>query len=510
MDLVLSAAIFLIVKKGTFMDPFTLLALASAAGFVFNKMSASPGREERREFTFSKDLVARIEPDNTSEFDISTIDVLPEYKLVKTLVEHKFPIVFITGGAGTGKSTFVRWALNEFAGSVLLGAPTAMAAVNIGGKTLHSLFHLPPRWIVKDDIKAFPRLHEFKEAKLLIIDEISMVTSNLLDGVSAFLRLNRNTNKPFGGLPVIMVGDMFQLPPVVHTKLIPYYEKFYGSAKFYNARCLQNSTYYAVELNRTYRQSDQDFVDILTRIREGIDLDQTLARLNSGCTITNSPPAGAVWLSPRNAEVQVRNLREFDKLSTGSRTYYATTKGDFQGVRLPSPRQLELKCGTQVMFTKNDAGQRWISGTVGTVQRMLKDKIFVQLADSSKVVDVGRTQWTEYQYSWNRRSKAIERFETGSFHQFPLILSWATTIHKSQGKTIENVHLDLGRGSFETGQTYVALSRCRSLQGLTMSRPLTVADILVDRESKNFYDSLRNIMEKLPPEEMIRRLRNEK
>lgn len=162
------------------------------------------------------------------------------------------------------------------------------------------------------------------------------------------------------------------------------------------------------------------------------------------------------------------------------------------------------------MFTKNDAGQRWISGTVGTVQRMLKDKIFVQLADSSKVVDVGRTQWTEYQYSWNRRSKAIERFETGSFHQFPLILSWATTIHKSQGKTIENVHLDLGRGSFETGQTYVALSRCRSLQGLTMSRPLTVADILVDRESKNFYDSLRNIMEKLPPEEMIRRLRNEK
>ncbi|MFW2368421.1 MAG: AAA family ATPase, partial [Desulforhopalus sp.] len=238
------------------MDPFTLLALASAAGFVFNKMSGSPSKEKPREFSFSKDLVAQTEPDNRSEFDISTIDVLPEYKLVKALVEQQFPIIFITGGAGTGKSTFVRWALNEFQGSVLLGAPTAMAAVNIGGKTLHSLCNLPPRWIVKDDIKALPRRKEIQEAKLLIIDEISMVTSNLLDGVSAFLRLNRKTNKPFGGVPVIMVGDMFQLPPVVHRKLVPYYEKFYGSAKFYNARCLQNSTYYAVELNKTYRQSD--------------------------------------------------------------------------------------------------------------------------------------------------------------------------------------------------------------------------------------------------------------
>lgn len=178
------------------MDPLTLLALATAAGFVFNKMSGQPGREERREFTYSKDLVARLKPDNKSEFDLSSIDVLPEYRLIKVLVENQFPITFITGGAGTGKTTLVRWLLHEFEGSVLLGAPTTMAATNIGGKTLHSLCQLPPGWIVKNNIKVNPKRKEIQEARLLIIDEISMVTANLLDGVSGFLRVNRRIDKP--------------------------------------------------------------------------------------------------------------------------------------------------------------------------------------------------------------------------------------------------------------------------------------------------------------------------
>lgn len=488
------------------MDPFSLLALASAAGFVFNKLTGALDREERREFTFSKDLVARITPDNRAEFDLSTIEVLPEYRLVKSLVTSEFPLIFITGGAGTGKSTFVRWALQEFDGSVLLGAPTAMAALNVGGKTLHSLCRLPPGWIVKKDIQQVVKRKEITEAKLLIIDEISMVTSNLLDGVSAFLRVNRGVNKPFGGLPVIMVGDMFQLPPVIKPSLLPLFVKHYGSTKFYNAKCLQDATYYAVELKRTYRQSDQEFVNILTRLREGVDLKKTIKRLNTGCVITAQPPEGSVCLSPRNREVDELNNRALEKLPGTAKSYRGITQGRFNTTRLPAPKDLVLKVGSQILFTRNDAAKRWINGSIGVVRRLLNDKIFVQLQENEKLVDVGRVEWIEHHYGWDKKKGKIERAKIGSYRQFPLIAAWASTIHKSQGKTIENVHLDLGAGSFETGQTYVAVSRCRSLTGLSMSRPLTKDDILVDFESKHFYAGLREIMNNLPPEEMLQKL----
>lgn len=488
------------------MDPFTLLAVASAAGFVFNKLTGSLDREERREFTYSKDLVAKIKPDNKSEFDLANIDVLPEYTLVKKLVDAKFPLIFITGGAGTGKSTFVRWALQEFDGSVLLGAPTSMAALNVGGRTLHSLCHLPPGWIVKKHIRQLPQRTEIAKANLLIIDEISMVTANLLDGVSAFLRVNRGVNKPFGGLPVIMVGDMFQLPPVVPSDLRPLFEKHYRTSHFYQARCLQNSTYYAVELNRTYRQSDQEFVNILTRLREGVELKDSVSQLNERCTISRTPPRGAVSLSPRNRDVDKINSTAIEKLPGTARSYRGLVSGRFNNSRLPAPHNLVLKVGTQILFTRNDSAGRWINGTVGIVQRLLSDKIFVELEESGKIVDVGRVIWREFHYNFNKKSGKIERTEIGSYRQFPLVPAWATTIHKSQGRTIEKVHIDLGSGSFETGQSYVALSRCRSFTGLSMARPLKVEDILVDYESKHFYSGLREVIDNLPPAEMLRKL----
>lgn len=488
------------------MDPFTLLALATAAGFVFNKMGGSSSREERREFTYSKDLVARLTPDTRAEFDLDDIEVLDEYRLVRGLVEKEFPITFITGGAGTGKSTFVRWALKEFAGKVLLGAPTSSAAITIGGKTLHSLCQLPSGWITQKDIQQAPKRKELIEAKLLIIDEISMVTANLLDGVSGFLRVNRNVDKPFGGLPVILIGDMFQLPPVVPAALAEHYQKVYGSPQFYNARCLEETTYYAVELKKTYRQSDQAFVDILSRLREGVALTDCLNTLNSHCTITRNPAPGAVWLSPRNREVRERNSTQMDRLQGKGKVYFGVVEGQFQVSRYPAPAKLMLKPGCQVMFTRNDTAQRWINGSVGTIHRLLDDKVFVRLQDSDKIVDVGRCRWTDYRYVWNPRLHRIDRIETGTYRQLPLLPAWAITIHKSQGKTIEKVHLDLGNGAFETGQTYVALSRCRSMQGLSLSRPLTPADILVDLHSKHFYHNLRNIITKLPPEQMLENL----
>lgn len=491
------------------MELFTLLTLATAAGFVFNKMTGQKDKKEApdsRELIYSNDIVARLTPDNKSEFDISSIDVLPEYRLIKALVEHQFPLIFITGGAGTGKSTFVRWAMNEFQGSALLGAPTALSAINIGGKTLHSLCQLPPGWIVKKDIQSAPKRKEIQEANLLIIDEISMVTANLLDGVSGFLRLNRGVDKPFGGIPVIMVGDMFQLPPVVKNSSRTLFERIYGSAKFYNAKCLKETTYYAIELKKTYRQSDQHFVNLLSRLREGVELSQSLAKLNTECTITQTPGSDAVWLSPRNKDVDARNIRQLAGINSPARTYRSNPLGQFKSSRLPSPMELTLKIGSRVMFTRNDSAKRWISGTVGTVHRMLDKKIFVHLADSNAIVDVGKTKWIEYHYGWNPRESRIERSEIGSYTQFPLVPAWAITIHKSQGKTIERVHLDLGDGAFKTGQTYVALSRCRSLKGLSMARYLTSSDILVDFESKQFYDHLRNVIKKLPADEMMDKL----
>ena len=491
------------------MDPFTLFALVSAAGFIFKKKSSQAeanNENNREELRYSRDIVTRAKKQEVSDFDVSAIEVLPEYALVKSLIQHEFPLTFVTGGAGTGKSTLIRWLLKEYDGSVLLGAPTAIAAINIEGKTLHSLCHLPPAWIIKSDIKSDPHRAEIKNAKLLIIDEISMVTANLLDGVSAYFRLNRGVDKPFGGLPVIMIGDMFQLPPVVNKQTKALFEQIYGSAKFYNAKCLSEAPYYGIELNKTFRQVDQLFVDVLTKIREGLDLSQCLALLNTSCAITISPPSDSVWLSPRNAEVDNRNCSELNKLNGCIKVFRGVIAGKYKSDRLASPIELTLKVGAQVMFTKNDNAKRWINGSSGHVVSMTETNIVVELSKSKTLVDVEQAKWAEFQYKWNETSQEIERNEIGSYAQFPLVLAWAITIHKSQGRTIEKVHLDLGAGAFETGQTYVALSRCRTIEGLSLSRKLVEKDILVDNESKEFYYKLREVIEKLPAADMIKKL----
>jgi ATP-dependent DNA helicase PIF1 len=493
------------------MEPFTLIALAAAAGFFFFKddkpAHKKNGAYVRQHFppkTYAKNNVSHRSPRLSTDTDLSTIEVLPEYALVKSLVDKGFPMVFVTGGAGTGKSTFIKWLVKEFDGSILLGAPTGMAAINIDGKTLHSLCMLPPAWILKKDIKEDQRRREIKEAKLLVIDEISMVTSNLLDGVSAFFRVNRGVDKPFGGLPVIMVGDMFQLPPVVRSDTRELFDRVYGSPKFYNAKSLREITYYGIELNKTFRQVDQVFVDLLTKIREGVDIPETLETLNLECQITNTPPAGSVWLSPRNKEVDQRNTTELLKIQSPVMQFRGTLEGKFKSDRLPSPIDLVLKVGAQVMFTKNDSQKLWINGTVGVVKALADEVITVEISNSESIVEVGQATWQDYQYKWDDETSEIIREETGRYTQFPLVLAWSITIHKSQGRTIERVHIDLGAGAFETGQTYVALSRCRAMSGLTLSRPLAESDIMVDHESKAFYDHLRSVIKKLPPEELMK------
>lgn len=420
--------------------------------------------------------------------DLSKIEVIPEYLEVKKLIKDSYPLIFVTGGAGTGKSTFIRWLDNEFKGKILICAPTGIAALTVRGKTIHSLCRFPPSWIVDGDIKPYPKSLA-KQAKILIIDEVSMVNANLLDAMNKFFQINRKSKKPFGGICVVMVGDLFQLPPIVTNITRPLFESNYESAKFFSANSLINSEYYAVELKKAFRQVDQNFVDLLGNIREGNEITATLKILNSTCEITDNPTVGTISLSPRHADIERVNNEKLKKLPGKVKVFHGVTTGKFSEKQLPVPITVELKVGAQVMLSKNS--KEYVNGDIATVTEILEDRIKVMLISLNKVVEVPIAIWEQYDYQFNEESKEIERIVVGKYTQLPAVLAWAITIHRSQGLTLERVHIDLGKGAFETGQTYVALSRCRSLKTLTLARPIRSEDILVDPEAVAFYREIR-------------------
>ncbi len=484
------------------MNSKRLIDLVTGVGWVLGKLPGRPGQSASETGGgITADLKdsggASVASKNRPKQ--ADIEVLPEYELVRDLVKNEFPLVIVTGGAGTGKSTFIRWLARSFEGHVLIAAPTGIAALNVDGKTLHSMCVLPPAWILPEDIKEHkPSIA--RGAKLLIIDEISMVNANLLDGVSDFFKKNRNSEAPFGGLPVVLVGDLFQLPPVVNSNVRDLFARSYKTSKFHGANAITNCAYYAIELKKAFRQMDQEFVDLLSSIREGISLSNSINRLNACCQITQDPPEGAVWLSPRNIEVDRRNAAMLARLTQPSVNYEGVLTGKYKSDRLPSPMIVELRIGAQVMFTKN--GNKWVNGSIGTVQKTLPDKVQVRLLEDGEVVEVAHAVWEQFDYQFNPTTGGIERFIAGTYSQIPLVLAWSVTIHKSQGKTLDRVHIDLGAGAFETGQTYVALSRCRSLERLTLSRKLTPEDIRVDVEAQEFYGALRQLIESTPVEKM--------
>ena len=423
-----------------------------------------------------------------SKAKVTNIEVIPEYRKIKKLLDDGCPVVFVTGGAGTGKSTLISWLESVYAGEIVLCAPTGIAALTIGGKTLHSFCGFPPGWIIDKDIRIKSKSPAVT-MKIFVIDEISMVNANLLDAVSDFLKRNRGSNEPFGGVSLVIVGDLFQLPPVITNLTRELFKSEYQTPKFFSAHALEESDVEAVELTKPFRQTNVDFVHLLANIREGKDLLDTLVAINSHCEITNDPNEGSVWLCPRHVDVDRVNSSRLAKLSGKSVTYTGVMNGVFKESQLPVPLNIELKIGAQVVLTNNT--KDWVNGSVAVVTDLFNDKIKVRLLGARKVVEVPVNTWEQYDYVVNDDSKVIERTVVGTFRQIPAILAWAMTIHKSQGLTLDAVHLDLGSGAFETGQTYVALSRVRDIDRLTLSRHIRLDDIRVDQESSLFYNQIR-------------------
>lgn len=423
------------------------------------------------------------------------IEVLPAYEFVLKAVENKYPAIFVTGRAGTGKSTIVRFLCEKISKSAVV-APTGIAAINVQGQTIHSFFNIPPRPINPEEVfEPIKRIAPvMKNLDVLIIDEISMVTPDLIDCINNSLKKFLRNSQPFGGVPVVFVGDLLQLPPVItDRKVALYYTHRYNSPYFFSADVFKETEIFPVELTKVFRQEDKEFIDLLDSIRTNINVGNAVMRINQSCLHKEKSHFGfSLNLVPTNAAAESINKRELDGLSSALYQFKAEIQGHYRDNRrrrFPAPDLLEIKEGAQVLFVKNNFPY-WVNGTVGTVVNINDGFLKVRIQEND--VSVQREEWGEFEYQYNAEEGMIEQVQVGSFTQFPLALGWAITIHKSQGMTLDSVNIDMGNSAFATGQTYVALSRCRSLQGISLESEISEKDVKADETILKFYERLKS------------------
>ncbi len=414
-------------------------------------------------------------------------------------IENCWDHVFLTGNAGTGKSTLLDHFRHHTKKNVAVVAPTGVAAVNVKGETIHSFFLFPPN---VDTDRARMEAKKTRNPKLyqtldtLIIDEISMVRADLLDSINIFLQTVRHSKQPFGGVQVVMVGDLYQLPPVVTKDEETALASLYSSPYFFSSQVFSSLTdglYRQIrfyELSTIYRQSEREFIDILNRVRNKQTTLADLERLNRCCVPGESFLDGYIYLTAMNRQADEINQYKLNEIEGQSIIFRGTTTGSVSEKQFPASDVLEMKTGARVMLLNNDPDDRWINGTLGTLFQIRSDHVLVKL-DNGELETVEPVTWTAYKTRLNPETMALESHEVGSFRQLPLRLAWAITIHKSQGKTFERVAIDLGRGAFAHGQTYVALSRCTSLSGLRLVRPLDENSIIMDNRVLHFLENIR-------------------
>jgi len=453
------------------------------------------------------DLAAAVTPSSTirraygtsaTTESIADIEVILEYKQVCALLAAQAPLLFVTGGAGTGKSTLIRYLRQTLALRIAVVAPTGVAALNAHGVTIHSLFQLPPKIIQPSDVKQVYDRQLYRKLDLLIVDEVSMVRPDLLDGVDRFLRLNRDSNAPFGGVKVLLIGDLFQLPPVAppeEQRALRHMN--YATDFWFSSAGITECPLVPIFLQRVFRQSDPGFIALLNDLRENKGVAEALRVINTRCIGPSHGDDQELVLTCTNRAADERNRHELSRLDSAPKTYTGLSEGDFpiEETRLPSPMNLVLKTGAKVMFTKNDDNKRWVNGTIGKVvglgQRTVK--VEIEYRTLCQVLEVEPATWEKYKYKYDPKQDRIVANVVGWYRQLPLMLAWAVTIHKAQGKTLDRIFVDLGNRAFAPGQVYVALSRVRSLQDIRLVRPIREEEVRCHPEVTKFYLHLKQM-----------------
>lgn len=394
--------------------------------------------------------------------------------------------LFLTGRAGTGKTTMLRKFLAGAGEKAIVLAPTGVAAMNAGGQTIHSFFKFPPRLIEPTDIKRLRSTRLVKVIDTMIIDEISMVRSDMLDAIDKSLKLNRASKRPFGGVRMILSGDLHQLPPVVSGQETPILRERYGGSYFFNAPAFKDAEFSLLALKHVFRQAEPRFLALLGALRTGRVTPNDEAVLRGLVSSKSAVEASEthVVLTPNNANAYRINQARLEGLNTRSQIFEADVQGQFEEKAFPTEADLELKEGARVMLIKNDPEGRWVNGTLATVVGFSGSRVIVEIDDH--VYEIEPTAWEKYRYELDPETKKVKREVVGTFKQMPLRLAYAVTIHKAQGLTLDKVFIDFDSGMFAHGQAYVAFSRARSLDGLSISRELRPRDLVLDRDAFAF------------------------
>lgn len=436
-------------------------------------------------------------PETTPLQQLSTtlkdLDILnlTQRKLFDT-IEHTKTNIFIHGQAGTGKSTFIKYLKKHSKKNIRLIAPTAIAALNIEGATIHSMFNLPlSDFIIQKDILATKRRKLksiLKKTDLLVIDEISMVRPDILDAIEALCCQARNNLSLFGGLQVVVIGDLCQLPPIIKNDVIPLFKQEYNTSEpyFFDAKSYQKGSFQHFELTEVYRQKDLTLLTNLQNLRKNENIPETLSYFNQPQTYPEDFLQTAITITPYRQVADSINQKRLLELETASKTYEAKLSGTFEKIKdTPSPKNLTLKVGALVVFNKNNYPD-FINGTSGIIEKLHDRYIVVRCLNDNKFITVYREEWKSFSYDVDEQTGDITEKETGNFIQYPLQLGYALTIHKSQGKTLDRVILDINRGAFAHGQLYVALSRTRAKQDILIKQHLTEDDIIFSPRIKSF------------------------
>lgn len=426
------------------------------------------------------------------------IDINPQFKAALELIENSNRNLLLLGKAGTGKSTFLNYLRTHSKKNIAILAPTGVAAINIQGMTIHSFFGFSID-ITLEKIKKFAKTHRsrkiLKNLDTIIIDEISMVRADILDCVNKFLMLNSpNEAQVFGGIQMVFIGDLYQIPPIVKNDLRYFFTKHYSSPYFFSANVfVENHQHFdLIEFEKVYRQKDQNFVEILNAIRNNTATKHHLDLLNQRLQPTFSSDNQDFWIyiTGTNAAVKKINDTQLAQITNKEKTYLAKINGQVNQDSFPTDTELKLKIGAQVMLVNNDSSGRWVNGSIGQITAIeydpekQTDAILVKLS-TGQVVDVFPETWDVFKYDFDEEAKALTTSKIGGFTQYPLRLAWAITVHKSQGKTFDNIIVDLGI-TFTPGQMYVALSRCTSIEGLILKKKVTPQNIFIDRRIVSF------------------------